>query len=169
MKNTSSFRAKGAIGALLDEYERALHGLYAVLRPVTTTQLCALVDPDTDDADCRSIQTILAHVVGSGYTYAIEVRKWMGEKIDYREKVVYSTIDQYLIALQEMFRFNEALFEDYPLMKLEAIDPAQKMTVRWGQQYDVEQLFEHAIVHILRHRRQIERFLQQLAGEERGE
>ena len=29
----------------------------------------------------------------------------------------------------------------------------------WGQVYDFEQLFEHAIVHVMRHRRQIERFL----------
>jgi len=34
-----------------------------------------------------------------------------------------------------------------------------KMQVRWGPTYDFEQLFEHAIVHVLRHRRQIERFL----------
>ena len=33
-----------------------------------------------------------------------------------------------------------------------------KMIVRWGPQYDLEQLLEHAIVHILRHRRQIEKF-----------
>ena len=31
-------------------------------------------------------------------------------------------------------------------------------TVRWGVLYNLEQLLEHAIVHILRHRRQIERF-----------
>jgi hypothetical protein len=31
---------------------------------------------------------------------------------------------------------------------------------RWGVQYDMEQMLEHAIVHILRHRRQIERFLE---------
>ena len=34
-----------------------------------------------------------------------------------------------------------------------------KIITSWGQSYDFEQLFEHAIVHILRHRRQIERFL----------
>ncbi len=33
-----------------------------------------------------------------------------------------------------------------------------KMIVRWGPQYDLEQLLEHAVVHILRHRRQIEKF-----------
>jgi hypothetical protein len=30
---------------------------------------------------------------------------------------------------------------------------------RWGQKYDIEQLLEHAIVHILRHRRQLDKFL----------
>jgi len=34
-----------------------------------------------------------------------------------------------------------------------------KMIVRWGPQYDLEQLLEHAVVHILRHRRQIEKFI----------
>jgi len=29
----------------------------------------------------------------------------------------------------------------------------------WGQRYDEDQILEHAIGHILRHRRQIERFL----------
>jgi hypothetical protein len=30
---------------------------------------------------------------------------------------------------------------------------------RWGVDYNIDQLFEHAIVHVLRHRRQIEKFL----------
>jgi hypothetical protein len=30
---------------------------------------------------------------------------------------------------------------------------------RWGPRYDLEQLLEHAIVHVLRHRRQIDKFL----------
>ncbi len=30
---------------------------------------------------------------------------------------------------------------------------------RWGVRYDLEQLLEHAIVHVLRHRRQIEKLL----------
>ena len=34
-----------------------------------------------------------------------------------------------------------------------------KIIVRWGPQYDLEQLLEHAIVHIIRHRRQIEKFV----------
>jgi hypothetical protein len=37
---------------------------------------------------------------------------------------------------------------------------AVRIDSRWGVQYDMEQMLEHAIVHILRHRRQIERFLE---------
>ena len=40
---------------------------------------------------------------------------------------------------------------------------AVSMTVHWGPTYDLEQLLEHAIVHILRHRRQIDKW--GLAGE----
>jgi hypothetical protein len=43
-------------------------------------------------------------------------------------------------------------FSDDEIMKV-------KMIVRWGPQYDLEQLLEHAVVHILRHRRQIEKFI----------
>jgi len=51
-----------------------------------------------------------------------------------------------------MFTFNEALFTDYPNLTLCENDSAKKIKVRWGQEYDIEQLFEHAIVHILRHK-----------------
>ena len=35
------------------------------------------------------------------------------------------------------------------------------MPTGWGVTYNLEQLLEHAIVHILRHRRQIEKFVLQ--------
>ena len=61
-----------------------------------------------------------------------------------------------------MFKYNEKLFSDYPNVSIEEFNNDKKIKVRWGQSYDVEQLYEHAIVHILRHRRQIERFIQKL-------
>jgi hypothetical protein len=33
-----------------------------------------------------------------------------------------------------------------------------EIKVTWGSVYDIEQIIEHAIVHILRHRRQVEKF-----------
>ena len=61
-----------------------------------------------------------------------------------------------------MFNYNLLLFEDYPNLELCENDYTKKILVRWGQTYDVEQLLEHAIVHILRHRLQIELFKSQL-------
>ena len=61
-------------------------------------------------------------------------------------------------ALDEMMAYNIAIFERYPNIKLKEHDSTKKITTRWGQIYDTDQLMEHAICHILRHRRQIQGF-----------
>lgn len=153
------YRDNGAIGALLDEYEKAVTELQDLLETVTETELMTVVDPTTKDPDCQSIQTILTHVVRAGYAYAIYVRKAQGETLDFRERMPLQSIEAYQKALQLMFQYNEFLFKEYPDVVLETFEQKDKMHTSWGQYFDVEQLFEHAIVHILRHRRQIERFL----------
>lgn len=156
--NIEKYRSNGAVGALLDEYEKAIAELKKVIKGISNNDLVEIVDSKTEDEDCKSIQTILTHVVRAGYTYAIEVRKWSGEEMEYRNKELLDSIDKYNVAFDKMFAYNEKLFEDYPAIKLEEYETSKKMRVKWGQYYDVEQLFEHAIVHILRHRRQIEKF-----------
>jgi len=155
-------RNNGAIGALLDEYEKAVKELILAIRDVTNSDLILIVDNETKDEDCKSIQTILTHTVGAGYNYVIAIRKWLGEELDYKDKELLSSVGDYSSALDDMFKFNEKLFEDHPIIQLEEYDPNKKINVKWGQKYDVEQLFEHAIVHILRHRRQIERFKERI-------
>jgi len=154
-----NYRNNGAIGALLDEYEKAISELKTVIKPLSHAQLTEIVDPETTDEDCRSIQTILSHVLRSGYYYAITCRKWKGEEVEYPQNALLNSSLEYIAALDEMFIYNENLFKDYPSIKLEEYKAEKKMLTRWGQLYDVEQIYEHAIVHILRHRRQIERFI----------
>jgi hypothetical protein len=153
------YRNNGAIGALLDEYEKALIELQSVITDLTYQDLITIVDSDTKDSDCKSIQTILTHVIRAGYCYVIEIRNSLGEQVDFIERKTFDTVEQYNVELSKMFRYNEELFIDYPNLNLEEQDPKKKILVKWGQYYNVEQLFEHAIVHILRHRRQIERFI----------
>jgi len=159
------YRTNGAIGALLDEYEKCIGELKEVIGDLTTSELIKVVDAETNDPECKSIQTILSHVVQAGYTYVIEIRKSLGENLNYFSKELFDTSNEYAMALQSMFEYNEKLFEDYPNIKLEEFDHSKKFKVRWGQSYDVEQIIEHAIVHILRHRRQIERFVLKLENE----
>lgn len=157
-----TYRDNGAIGALLDEYEKSLVELKALIKDITPSELINIVDTQTEDEDCRSIETILNHVIRAGYNYAIVIRKSLGEDLEYHQQEKLLTTSENIQALDVMFQYNEKLFLDYPQIKLEEHDPAKKILVGWGQLFDVEQLFEHAICHILRHRRQIERFLLKL-------
>jgi len=156
------YRDQGAVGALLDEYEKALNELKALISTVTQDELMTVVDAQTEDESCRSIKTILDHVVGAGKHYVEAIRIKLGESLSFSERVSYSSISDLLLALDEMFEYNVQLFSDYPDTRIEAHGLEEKILTRWGQTYDIEQLMEHAIVHILRHRRQIERFLLKL-------
>ncbi len=153
------FRDNGAAGAILDEYEKSIIELKNVIKDISEDLLIKIVDLDTQDEDCKSIANILTHVVQSGYTYVVEIRKWIGENATYREKAFFNSASAYEKALDNMFDYNVDLFEDYPNLLNEEKNHTEKLTTRWGGVYDVEQLLEHAIVHILRHRRQIEKFL----------
>ena len=165
MSAKNEYRDNGAIGAILDEYEKAIRELQRTIQNISDADLAKIVDHATQDPACRSIQTILSHVVVAGYAYVIEIRKWLGEDLSYHKQEFLDSASEYNEALNKMFAYNEKLFSDYPNIPLEENDPSKKILVRWGQHYDVEQLFEHAIVHILRHRRQIERFLLILHGD----
>lgn len=149
-----NYRNNGAIGALLDEYEKALDELFVCISSLSNDQLSQVVDPVTKDKDCISVQSILSHVVSSGYNYVVIIKKHKGESIEYYETKNLQSSDDYKTELLKMFEYNVALFDQYPDIKLNG----DYFTVRWGINYDVDQIMEHAIVHILRHRRQIERF-----------
>lgn len=150
---------KGAIGALMDEYERALTEIKRLVGQIAEDDFVQLVDAQTGDEDCRSIQTIMSHVVRAGYGYAGSIRKIFSIPSDPNEKR--------LLSRQESLEKLDAIVE-YTAQTLdgrwEMTDEEIKGAVihsGWGVRYDLEQFMEHAIVHVLRHRRQIEKFIAQ--------
>jgi hypothetical protein len=153
------FRANGAKGALMDEYERALNELISVIQTLTGPDIKMIADKETDNPDCVSIQSVLSHVIRAGYNYCIAIRNWLGEEVEYRETELLNTAREYRSEIKKMFQYSEKLFSDYPDIRIEEHAEGRKIKVRWGQLYDIEQLMEHAIVHVLRHRRQIEKFI----------
>lgn len=160
---TQSFR-KGAIGALLDEYEKAIAALKDVIKTIPDHALTVITDPHTADDNCRSVQTILSHVVSSGFGYATSIHNLHGHQLARPAKTFRLRISEYMEDLDQVFIFTEKIFSAFKDDELEQMDNALKIKSGWGQVYDIEQMAEHAIVHILRHRRQIERIkLQQLA------
>jgi uncharacterized damage-inducible protein DinB len=148
---------QGGVGAMMDELERAAHEFIRTIERLDDRSFEQIRDSNTQDENCRSIQTIASHVVGAGYGYANYIRKALSMNLVSYVKVPL-THDQALVRMREMLDYTDATLEGKWLMTDEEI---QKVIIdtRWGTQYDLEQLLEHAIVHILRHRRQIDRFL----------
>jgi len=153
---TKNYRL-GAVGALLDIYEQAIIDFKKVIEDIPDTALTIITDPDTTDENCKSIQTILSHVVSSGFSYASSIHNLKRGKIKRQEKKYHLTIKEYLQDLTNVFLFTENIFKEVNDDELEQFDNSLKIKAGWGQLYDIEQITEHAIVHILRHKRQIEK------------
>jgi uncharacterized damage-inducible protein DinB len=149
----------GAIGALMDEYERAASELTRLVERIPEDDFVRVVDSQTRDEDCRSVQTIMSHVVRAGYGYADYIREQFS---------IASTRPQSrLLSHQESLEQLDAALS-YTAQTLdgrwEMSDEEISGTVinsRWGVVYNIEGLMEHAVMHILRHRRQIEKFIWQ--------
>ena len=155
---TTNTELKGAIKALLDEYKKAINELIEVIKPIDKDALSTIVDHKTEDPDCRSIQTVLTHVVRSGFGYTIYIENSIGLNKPRLEGEILTDAGKYIDALNLMYAYCEDFLKKNPGIAIEQMDNTKKITTNWGQQYDIEQLLEHAIVHILRHRRQIEKF-----------
>lgn len=147
---TKTYR-QGAIGALLDEYERALLDLSKTISYFSDTALTATIND-------VSVQSILSHVVRSGYAYALYIQKLLGEQNSIPNLIYRKTVSEYQNDLTAFLIFTENVLKIFSDNQLEECNNEKKITTSWGQVYDIEQMMEHAIVHILRHRRQIEKF-----------
>lgn len=152
----------GATKGLLDEYKKAIDELIVVIQPLDDNSLTKIVDEKTSDLDCKSIQAVLSHVINSGYGYTVYIENSLGLNKTRPEKKLLNNVIEYSNQLNNMFEYCENFFRSNSDITLEEHDSSKKIKVNWGQQYDVEQLLEHAIVHILRHRRQIQNFIKQL-------
>lgn len=148
---------QGAVGALMDEYERAAEELIGVLESISDEEYERIRDRETRDDDCRSIQTIMTHVIRAGYGYAGYMRTYWNREPIVRWSDTVRRADT-PSEMRKALAYMAETLEGHWAMTDEECN-AMKMPSRWGVTYDFEQLFEHAIVHVLRHRRQIERFL----------
>lgn len=147
----------GAIGSLLDEYERAVGDLKMVLAEVSTEAFTKIADANTKDEDCRSIETIMNHVLRAGHGYVRLIRTALA--MDVPAAAEYSIAKSDLNhELDRMVGAAVAIFEERPGTTDEEITELL-INSRWGVVYNIDQMLEHAIVHVLRHRRQIEKFV----------
>jgi uncharacterized damage-inducible protein DinB len=154
---SKSYRS-GGVGAMMDEYERAASDLVRIVSDISDAEFEHERDARTADPHCRSVQTITNHVIGSGYGYADYIRQAFSVPSG-RPVLQLLARSLSLDQIKHMLAYTAETLEgrwEYSDEQVSAV----RINSRWGVQYDMEQMLEHAIVHILRHRRQIERFLE---------
>ena len=150
---------KGAIGASMDEYERAADEYLSLVESVDEEEYTRIADTRTENEDCRSIQTITTHVIAAGYGYANYIR----EQFSMASTPVARRLLTHLEVKEELIKMLDYTIETLDGKWEMTEDEVNKTIIntRWGVTYDIDQLLEHAIVHVLKHRRQIEKFLLQ--------
>jgi len=148
----------GFIGALLDEYQKAIEEYKTVLRSLTAEQFTAIADAETLDKNCVSVQSVTKHVLLAGYGYLYMIAKQFGDLPYERKKEVdVSSIETARTELDALLKHSEErLTPKVNITDDEIINNIIKSP--WGQNFDIDQLLEHAVMHIIRHRRQIEIF-----------
>lgn len=146
----------GAIGALMDEYERVSLELKNLLSTISQEEFTKVFDSLTSDEDCRSIQSVMKHVVRSCYTYADQICVFLNKPTVNHNYHVYNVVHA-VEELESAVKFTAEVVSNKLKMTYKEILTTRRET-KWGT-YDIEMMFEHAIVHILRHRRQIEKWL----------
>ncbi len=158
MKKLEDYR-KGAVGALMDEYERAALELKSLVENIGETDYTRIADAETKDADCHSIQTMMNHVVHAGYGYANAIRRKISmpheppgdERPQISQKEIGNEIDRFLAYTVETLDGK---------WEMSYADMEKFIVERKGDfSENLEQLLEHAVLHVLRHRRQIQKFI----------
>jgi hypothetical protein len=148
----------GPFGALIDECARAAEDFCRVVESFDRARFDA--ERPSDNPNTVSARAICLHVIGAAHRYAHYIRKARG--VDFIER--YEADPARLHAPRDV----RALLREGIVLTEETVEPlltatdqeiqALSFTVRWGPRYDPEMILEHAVCHLLRHRRQLERW-----------
>jgi len=148
----------GPFGALMDEYARAAGDFCRVVEGFDLARFNA--ERPSNNPNTISPCAICLHVIGAAHRYAHYIRKARG--VDFVER--YEADPARLHSPRDV---RDLLTEGIVLTE-QTVEPLLKATeqeiqelsfaVRWGPRYDPEMILEHAVCHLLRHRRQLERW-----------
>ena len=151
---TKSYRP-GPVGSLANVFATTLAEFKRFLSEIPEKQFSEILDPSVEE-DFHSVRNIVAHVVRSGYVYADHIQKRFGETAD-RHDFSIETAAGGISELDRLFRYTlDSLDKKWHLTDDDLL--ATIIKTSWTT-YDLEALLEHAIVHVMRHRRQIEKLL----------
>ncbi len=148
----------GAFGALLDETAAAADAFCRVVERFSLETWHR--EQPSNDPSTVSPRAIAAHVCGAARRYADYIRKALDlPYVDVYETPIDKVREPFDVRplLAEALRYTEEAVEGFHGQPEEAWEKVT-FAVRWGPTYDPEMILEHGLVHLLRHRRQLERW-----------
>lgn len=129
------------------------HYLKSLLRTWREAKRVNLALPETEDSDYQSLDTLLKHIFRSARGYMI----WMCDKLNLPDPdikavpetdIIESAANEYLDHLLEKWRM--------PLSEIEEDKfHSPTFTSRWGVEYCIDAMLEHAVMHPIRHEFQL--------------
>ncbi len=148
-------QASGPVPALASLYEHVMNDFKKFIRAIPSEQITKELNPNLP-TDFRSIANTIRHVVFSGYQYANYIRIHDNRKDEWPE-IRIGNREEAIAELDKMFALTLNTFEGI----IKYTDDQLLHTIiktSWST-YDLEALIEHAIVHVMRHQRQIGNWL----------
>lgn len=149
--------SRHAVQALFDEWDRSRRELVALLPRIREAEL-----QGGDPRDESRARGILIHVLRASYGYAGWICECLGFPTPARGTDPKTLEGR--AAFEQAFEEVRGFFATAlaPLTDAHVNEPAPgesppHFRSRWGEDYGIEQMLEHAICHHLRHRRQLER------------
>ena len=109
------------------------------------------------DANYESPERLVAHVQGAARSYLLWIWEVLeppieGLPLTRDAGVIVPRLDAFMAETLDGWRRHLAALED------DQLSPRQFLS-RWGEPHTIEQMLEHAVVHPMRHRRQLERIV----------
>ena len=151
----TEFRSRG-VRSLVELHERELREFVATWRRFVAS---GKPMPEAHgDSDYESAERLATHLQAAARGYLLWICEMLGRPIEGLPRVVDPQIvvprlDAFMAETLEAWRTHLAPLEN------EQIADKQYLS-RWGEPHTIEQMLEHAVVHPMRHRIQLERILE---------
>ena len=148
-----------AVRSLVELHERELRSWFEVWKRFATTDLA--IPEAHGDENYANRERLEAHVLMAARNYLTRIGEWVGRPVTDLD----DSKDAHAI-VGRAAAFGDEVLAGYRrhLASITTAELEQQVhKTRWGELMSVEMLLEHAVVHPMRHRIQIERILEDSA------
>ena len=149
----SHYRYRGA-RALVLLHERHMRHFLETWREAKTANIQL---PETDDTDYESLESLLTHLLCAGRGYMT----WICEKLNLADPEIEPCPEAHKVAAKAD-AYMAHLLERWhlPLANVTEERMEAHFTSRWGEEFSIEGMLEHAVMHPIRHEFQLRNLIQ---------